>query len=132
MKKIVCVMLALVFAVCLAGCGKSVSVKQSALLSGGKVKTITVSSQPASVNIALAASEKAQAIADYFSGLTLTEDFSEDPDTYSGTTWIVRFAYTDGKTETLYHFGNLFVRSEAGPWYKMNPEEAARFEALLH
>jgi len=31
----------------------------------------------------------------------------------------------------VYHFGNMFIRNEDGPWYRMEYEEAARFDALL-
>lgn len=76
--------------------------------------------------------ESARAIVDYFAGLNLISDFSEDPDEYAGMTWVVSIAYEDGTETTLYHFGNMFVRREDGPWYQLAYSEASQFNTLLH
>ena len=47
-------------------------------------------------------------------------------------TWVISLHYEDGDTVTVYHFGNLFIRSDSSRWYKMTYEEASRFEALLN
>ena len=71
------------------------------------------------------------AIVDYFSNLHLISDFEENPDEYTGMTLVVSIEYHNGTSSTIYHFGNMFVRVDDGPWYKMDYEEASRFHPLL-
>ena len=70
-------------------------------------------------------------IRDYLSGLHLKASFKERPETYGGMTWVIRLTYESGKTQTIYHFGNMFIRNEQGRWYKMEYGEAAAFENLI-
>jgi len=76
--------------------------------------------------------EDAQTIIDYLSDLNLTSDFEEDPDGYKGLTWVITIEYTSGPPVTVYHFGNMFIRRNGGPWYKMIYEEASRIDSLLY
>ena len=78
------------------------------------------------------AEEDAEAIVAYLSGLHLRSDFPENPDKYVGMTWVISLAYENGEAETVYHFGNMFIRTENGPWYLMQYEEANRFGTLCH
>ena len=71
------------------------------------------------------------AIVDYLDSLSLQSRFKEDPDEYTGMTWVISVDYADGSTVTVYHSGNMFIRTADGPWYRMEYEEAARFHALL-
>ena len=43
----------------------------------------------------------------------------------------ISLKYENGDTLSIYHFGNMFIRSEKGSWYKMTYDEASRFDALL-
>ena len=72
-----------------------------------------------------------QAIVEYLDSLSLRSEFEEDPDEYVGMTWVIAVDHADGSTVTVYHFGNMFIRNEDGPWYRMEYEEAERFHALL-
>ena len=73
----------------------------------------------------------AKDVVDYFANLNLITDFDEDPNEHGGMTWTVTISYNDGTIETIYHFGNMFVRRESGSWYKMNYDEATQFDSLL-
>lgn len=75
--------------------------------------------------------DSAQAVIDYISKLHLRSRFAEDPDVYSGMTWVISLEYDGGEIHTIYHFGNMFIRVDDHAWYKMTYEEAGRFEALL-
>ena len=75
--------------------------------------------------------EDAQAIVDYLSELRLEGRFEEKPDEYDGMTWVISLEYENGDTLKIYHFGNMFIRSQNSSWYKMTYEEASYFEILL-
>ncbi len=61
----------------------------------------------------------------------MISDFEENPDEYSGMTWVIVLEYEDGSKETVYHFGNMFIRTNGGSWYKMTYEQAGAFDSLL-
>ena len=46
--------------------------------------------------------------------------------------WVISLEYDNGDVLTVYHFGNMFIRTENGPWYKMTYDEAKRFDTLLN
>ena len=102
------------------------------LLQAKEVIRIDVRHLPESASMEYHFSEKEQIrqITDYLSGLHLISDYPENPDHYSGGTWVITLSHADGSTQTIYHFGNMFIRSEEGPWYKMSYEEASRFDIL--
>ena len=106
------------------------SAESNQLLAKGNVIKIDVSSLPESYNDSFDG-EDAQAITNYLSSLNLESSFEEDPDEYTGMTWVISLKYEGGDTVTVYHFGNAFIRADQGPWYKMTYEEASRFESLL-
>lgn len=123
MKKHIAILLLLVL---LAGC----RAEQPRLLPEGTVTAVAVNSLPGGYDYSFAA-EDAQAVAEYLSGLTLTAKFPENPNEYAGMTWVIQLSYENGNTVTVYHFGNLFIRADDGPWYKMQYDEAVRLDALL-
>jgi hypothetical protein len=100
------------------------------LLQAGDVTQVSVTSLPEGYAYAYEG-EDALAIVDYLDSLSLQSRFKEDPDEYTGMTWVISVDYADGSTVTVYHFGNMFIRAEDGPWYRMEYEEADRFHALL-
>lgn len=100
------------------------------LLNDGSVKSVVVTSLPEGYEYSFAGDD-AEAVIDYLSSLNLISVFSENPDEYSGMTWVIAIEYENGTEETVYHFGNMFVRRDGGAWYKMNYDEAARFSTLL-
>lgn len=100
------------------------------LLEAGDVTRVTVSSLPGSYAYAYEG-EDALAIVDYLDSLSLRSEFEEDPDEYVGMTWVIAVDHADGSTVTVYHFGNMFIRAADGPWYRMEYEEADRFNTLL-
>lgn len=98
-----------------------------------KDKTITeivVTSSPEGYIFTLEGDDIDEVI-DYFSSLHLISDFDEDPDEYVGVTLCASIRYSDGTSSAVYHFGNMFIRADDGPWYKMDYEEAAGFISLL-
>lgn len=99
------------------------------MLVEGNVVKIDVSSLPEGYNYSFSG-EDAQAIIDYLSTLNLESEFEENPNEYTGMTWVIALEYENGDTFKIYHFGK-FIRSQNGSWYKMSFEEASRFDALL-
>ena len=95
------------------------------------VKGIFVHSLPEGYKYSFTDEAAVAKLMDYFGGLKLTEDFPENPDEYGGMTWVVEIADTDGGVRTLYHFGNMFLRMDDGPWYKMDYEEAVKLPEIL-
>ena len=100
------------------------------LLQAGDVTQVSVTSLPEGYAYAYEG-EDAGVIADYLGSPSLQSRFAENPDEYTGMTWVISLSYADGNTVTVYHSGNMFIRAEDGPWYRMEYEEAARFHALL-
>ena len=78
------------------------------------------------------AKNKIEAVAEYIRSLELTNDFEEDPNEYTGMTWVIRLEYADGSEREYYHFGNMFFRENGGEWKKMNYEQAAAFDRLVY
>ncbi len=46
-------------------------------------------------------------------------------------TWVLKFTYSDKTEETIYHFGNMFVRNANGQWFKMRYDEAEKLDGIL-
>ena len=103
---------------------------QNSLIREKTINNITVTSLPSGYEYSLTGDD-VNAIVDYFSNLHLISDFEENPDEYDGMTLVVSIEYHNGTSSTIYHFGNMFVRVDDGPWYKMDYEEASRFHPLL-
>ena len=104
--------------------------EEDALLQAGDVTQVSVTSLPEGYAYAYEG-EDAMAIVDYLGSLSLRSEFEENPNEYYAMSWVISVEYADGSTVTVYHFGNMFIRAEDGPWYRMEYEEADRFHALL-
>lgn len=100
------------------------------LLKSRGAKSVSVTSLPEGYDYYYEGND-AKLIEDYLFDLNLISDFEENPDEYSGMTWVISLEYENGEERTVYHFGNMFIRSENEPWYRMTYEEAHRFDALL-
>ena len=100
------------------------------LIPEGSVTAVRVTSMPEGYDFSFTGKE-AEKIAGYFKSLDLISDFEENPDEYSGMTWCVTLEYDTGKSLVVYHFGNMFVRAENGPWYMMTYEEASAIDTLI-
>ena len=133
MKKSLALMLALVCICSLTACSKVTENKPprgSMLLKEGTVEKVHVSSNPGNYVYEFE-KESAQAIVDYLANLNLYRDFKENPEDYSGMTWVISLEYENGEKTTIYQFANLFIRTENDPWIEIRPVEAERFGALL-
>ncbi len=100
------------------------------LLSDGAVSQVEVSSLPEGYHYSFSG-KAAETVREYISALHLKAHFKESPELYGGMTWVIRLVYEDGNEQTIYHFGNMFIREESGRWFRMEYEEAAAFESLL-
>ncbi|MBR5683101.1 MAG: hypothetical protein IKW96_07455 [Ruminococcus sp.] len=100
-------------------------------LKDGKIKSAVVTGMMGTRKYTFEG-EKAQAVADYLSGLHLITNFSENPDHYNGTSWTIDLEYEGGDTVTVWHMGNMFIRNPLKPWYKMIYEEAFSLDGLLY
>lgn len=138
MKKLISVALLSVFLLMMIGCSSSSvkdsgfsSVKDSVLLKKGKVIKVNVSSLPEGYDYTFT-HESTKKITDYLSKLDLISDYSENPNEYGGLTWVISLEYDDNSKLTIYHFGNMFIKTDGGSWYKMSYNEADRFNKLLY
>lgn len=95
-----------------------------------QVKSIRMLSLPEEYDYAFDG-DAAQEIAEYLRGLTLISDFPENPDLYGGMTWVIEVEYESGECATVYHFGNMFICTDHGKWYKMVHSEAMELDALI-
>ncbi len=95
------------------------------------VNRIAVSSLPESYSYEFTNVEGRTQIISYLSDLDLTADFSENPNEYSGMTWMITLYFADGTSTTIYHFGNMFIRAEGEPWYKMDYEQGNKFDEIV-
>ncbi len=105
-------------------------ISQSKLLKEGKIKGVRVTSVPAGYEYSFNGSD-VNPIVEYLVNLNLISDFEETPDEYMGMTWVIILEYEGEDTLTIYHFGNMFIKTNNGPWYKMTYEEASGFDLLL-
>jgi hypothetical protein len=105
--------------------------KGGVLLREGIVKRISVTSLPEGYDYSFTG-DSAQSIIKYLSELNLLSHFSENPNEYDGMTWVISLEYEGGIIHTIYHFGNMFIKTSGSSWYKMTHEEASRFDELLN
>lgn len=130
-KKFIAVVLVCICVFGVIGCNQQPQqVKGDQLLVEGNVVKIDVSSLPEGYNYSFSG-EDVKAIIDYLSTLSLECEFEENPNEYAGMTWVIALEYENGDTLKIYHFGNMFIRSQNGSWYRMSFEEASRFDTLL-
>lgn len=118
-------------AITFSGCGKDSDDTSLLIPQKDGIINVTVTSSPPGYTYSFH-NDDATAIVDYLLGLNLISDFQENPDDYFGMMWIISLEYENGVTVTVYHSVNMFIRTNSGPWYKMNFEEADRLYALLH
>ena len=131
MKKLLTIALAFLCLLGMVGCSQQPKqVQGNQLLAEGNVIKIDVSSLPEGYNYSFDG-EDAKEIIDYLSNLNLQSNFKENPNEYAGMTWVIFLEYDNGDELTVYHFGNMFIRTEKGSWYKMTHDEANRFDTLL-
>ena len=131
MKKLLTIALAFLCVLGMVGCSQQPQQAQgNQLLAEGNVIKIDVSSLPEGYNYSFDG-EDAKEIIDYLSNLNLQSNFEENPNEYTGMTWVISLKYENGDELTVYHFGNMFIRTEKGSWYKMTYDEANRFDTLL-
>lgn len=64
-------------------------------------------------------SEKIRIVTDYIDKLDLASDFEENPDEYMGMTYVITYTFADGSERTMFHFGNLFFKTEDEEWQRM-------------
>lgn len=118
----------LVFAI---SCDSEEGSANNTVLDDGVVKSIEVSSMPHGYEYSFDGND-AYAVIDYIRGLHLEADFPEDPDVYTGMTWVVDIRYEDGTDTTVYMFGNMFIRKDNENWLKMDYNEAEAFGELIY
>ena len=131
MKKVLTIAVAFLCLLGMVGCSQQPQyVQGNQLLVEGNVIKIDVSSLPDGYNYSFDG-EEAKEIIDYLSNLNLQSNFKENPNEYTGMTWVICLEYDNGDKLTVYHFGNMFIRTKEGSWYKMIYDEANRFDTLL-
>lgn len=127
LKKWIVVVLVCICVLGMIGCNQ----QASPLFEKGNVVKIDVSSVPEGYYYYSFSGKDVDPIIEYLSTLSLESEFEENPDDYMGMTWVISLEYENGDTWEIYHFGNLFIRSQNSSWYKMSYEEASRFDTLL-
>ena len=130
MRKITVSVLFIACMFTLSACS-SATTKGEILLKEGTIEKVSVTSLPEGYDYSFSG-KAAQSVNDYISELNLASDYSENPNEYDGMTWVISLEYGDGNVLTIYHFGNMFIRTTDSSWYKMTYEEASRFDSLLY
>ena len=131
MKNLLTIALVFLCVLGMVGCSQQSQQEQgNQLLAEGNVIQIDVSSLPEGYNYSFDGDD-AKEITDYLSNLNLQSDFKENPNEYTGMTWVISLKYENDDVLKVYHFGNMFLRTENGSWYKMTYDEANRFGALI-
>ena len=126
MKKLVAFILALTLSVCLFGC----KAQSNDLFETKDVKQVTVNTMAEDHAYSFSGS-KARKVVEYLASLHLTTGYEEDSSDLYGYVWNISIEYKNGSSVTWYHIANTFLKSKAGTTYKMDHEEAHRFETLL-
>ena len=129
MRKMISLVIASFLVLLIVGCGKD-NADNSVLLKEGRIIQVHVSSMPEEYKYSFTGNS-ATKIVDYLKNLKLSSDYPENPDVYCGMTWLITLTYTDGRKQIIYHFGNMFIKSDSTSWYKMNYEEAEQLDSLL-
>ena len=95
-----------------------------------KVTGVKVSSLPEGYDYSFTG-DKAQAIYDYLSDISLSSELSvEDPGQLNGMLWVIRLDYENGDTVTLYDSGK-FIHGSDRKWYEMPYEESQGLSELI-
>lgn len=114
-----------------AGCDSSNTAVSNALLPGTDgLKSVSVSSMPQGYDYSFSEKNAAKLV-NFILRMDVVPDFPEDPNVYTGMTWVIAVEYEDGSTVTVYLFGNMFIRSGENPWQKVSAKEAEELKALL-
>ena len=132
MRKIMTVILAAVLcAAFAAGCDGEAGVSNALLPGTQGIKQIAVSTMP-QMHEAMFYGENAVKLADYILRMDVQTEFSEDPNVFTGMTWVFTVHYEDGSAVTVELFGNLFVRTDNGPWHKVSANAAEGLETMVY
>ena len=130
-KKIFAVLILVLCLAMLAGCKSQEKTTPNTLLPGTDgITAVTVSSMPQGYDYSFSG-ENAETLAEYILNMDMVSDFEEDPNVYTGMTWVIAVEYADGKTVTVYLFGHTFIRSGDDPWLKVSTKAAEGLEALM-
>lgn len=133
MKSISIYFLIAVLLCTLAGCAASTIITGASLVSSENVVKIQVSSLPESSETqrTYTSAEKIKAITDHIDNLQLDTKFPENPNDYSGSVWVITYTYADESSLTLYHFGNMFLRTEQSDWTRLTQEQAVKLSYII-
>ena len=123
-------MAAALLLLCAGGCHGENPASNDLLPGAEGISGIAVTSMPEGYDYSFSG-ESAKTLAQCIMDMELAADFPEDPNVYAGMTWVITAQYEDGTAVTVYLFGNLFIRSGDGPWFKVSANEAESFERLL-
>ena len=128
MKKMTAWLLIAAWILCLAGCkGQKAN---NPLVPEGKLAEIAVTAFPEEFARVYKGGEAEQLLG-YLRGLELLESFEEDPNVYTGQTWVITLAYESGERVTLHLFADLFLKTEDGPWYRIAGKDGSRFGEMV-
>ena len=79
--------------------------------------------------------ESIAVITDHLTGLSLIDNFPENPDEYSGWGFNITIYFDDGTTQEFFHFGNQFLRKTQAngsfKWYRLLYEQANQLENII-
>lgn len=129
MKKLVAFILALAFSVCLFGC-KGSSAHKNDLFETEGIKHVSVAALVEDQKYSFTG-PKAKSVVEYLASLKLTTNYKEGSQELYGYAWDITIEYESGEIVTWYHIANTILRAKTGAVYKMDHEEAHRFESLL-
>ena len=125
MRRFAAILLATVVCVSLlAGCDSKAGQTQEALLPSVKgIAGVEISSLPGLYSGGCTGKD-ATALAERILAIPTKADYTEDPNVYTGMTWVLVFLYEDGRIVTVELFANMFIQADDGPWYRVPVQDA--------
>ena len=122
MKKLIALVIALVCALSLVGCGAKGNSIVVTLPDDIEKITIAWDGGPLTT-FSYTDSAKIEKLVEYFTTLDLSPT-KEDPTQYVGGSWMITIS-TGSETIEMVHFGNQFFMVPTGEWCDMSYEQAA-------
>lgn len=100
-------------------------------LDADAIKYVHITTLPESIDLKCHSYDAIQRMVYYLNGLETEDDFEENPDEYTGMSYVIIFKCKDGTTREIIHFGNMFVKEVGGDWKRMNYDDASRIEDIV-
>lgn len=130
-RKIFALLLAMLSTVFVWGCsggGQMSSTPECRVVQGIRVR---FESGPIHFDRVYVAPEKVRPILDYLRIIDPYGPPEEDPETAAGSSFRIELHYNDGCSKTYLQKGDRFMKTEGGPWKRIDPKRARELSRIL-